>query len=107
MKKTIETDEGEIAVSDLDITGEIGGLHSDCKWTMYSYERPAFVFWNGVAKGLAEKGATIEEIQWWLQSKNARWLLDGMSDEIEKMGEKYGKDEDIKDIRRMMNERQR
>jgi len=87
-----------------DITCKIGPLfeHKESEIPMYSYDRPAYLFWNGVAKGLKKSGATNKEIQWWLQSKCARWMLDGMGEEVEKFGEKCGKEQDIKYMKKLM-----
>ena len=89
----------KINVDNVDITGDIGSLHSDAKCTMYSYERPAYNFWNGVAKGMLKNGATKEEVYWWLSSKNARWLLDAMDGDLQKMGEDCGTYVNLKEIR--------
>lgn len=88
-----------ISIDNFDITDKIGTLQSDVEWPMYSYDRPSYIFWNGVAKGLVKQGATMAEIKWWLQSKNSRWLLDRMSDKIEDMGLKWGKEVNLAEIR--------
>lgn len=77
----------------IDITGKIGQLNGNDKpeWPMYSFDRPAHYFWNGVANGLKKSGLNDEEIKDWLQSKAARWLLDSMGEKIVKLGKKYGK----------------
>jgi len=94
----------KINVNGVDITGDIGSLHSDAKCTMYSFERPAYNFWNGIAEGMIANGATYEEVYWWLSSKNARWLLDNMDQEIQKMGKKYGKKVNLNDLRIIKHE---
>ena len=64
-----------------DCTGFIGPQlqHSvtDVEWPMYSFDRPAFVVWNAIAANLHARGWTDAEIKDWLQSKCARWALDG------------------------------
>lgn len=63
-----------------DITADIGPLYRDGwdpKIPMYSYERPAYIFWQAVFEGLVEAGKTEEQAIDWLQSKNPRWVLDG------------------------------
>lgn len=60
-----------------DYTALIGPLNSDKEWPMYSYERPAYMFWNAIANTLRTRGWSDEEIKEWLQSKEPRWMLDG------------------------------
>lgn len=50
----------------------------------YSYDRPAYIFWNAFVNGLIASGLTEAEAIEWVQSKKARWMLDGeLSDVIE------------------------
>ena len=84
----------------IDVTGKIGSLHDkDSEWPMYSFDSPSYFFWQGVAQGLQEQGATEEEIQWWLQSKCSRWTLDGMGQRIHRMGNEIGNSLNIDEIR--------
>lgn len=46
------------------------------KWPMYSFDRPAYLFWNGVANYLRNAGYSDKEIREELQSKSVRWMLD-------------------------------
>jgi len=93
--------------STLDITTQIAPLH-DIAWKnkiqMHSYERPALLFWNGVARGLEERGYEEEQIFEVLQSSAARHLLDRMDHEIEALGRRVAKTKltrgDINDILR-------
>lgn len=67
-----------------DITGDIGNLYAPstgCVVPMYSFERPAFQFWQGVFDGLIDKGLSEAEAFEWLQSKDARHMLDGPTGE--------------------------
>lgn len=78
-------------MDDYDISGCIGPLHpatnSAPEWPMYSYERPAWMLWNAIAGALAQKGWTEPMIKEWLQSKKARWALDGyLGEEIDALG---------------------
>jgi uncharacterized protein YjiS (DUF1127 family) len=70
-----------IDLEQFDITGKIGplfrGTFDNAEWPMYSYERAAYTLWNAIGKGLAMRGWTESEIKAWLQSKEARWALDG------------------------------
>lgn len=50
---------------------------------MYSYERPAGLFWQLFIEGLMEKGATDDEAQLVIQSKLVRHMLDHPSAEFE------------------------
>lgn len=74
----------------IDYTGKMGRLyppHDDKpEWPMYSYERPAWNFWNGVANGLRDMGYSDEQIKGILQSKAARWLLDKHDDKLQDLG---------------------
>ena len=77
-----------------DITGEIGELFPSSdkpKYTMYSYSRPAYNFWQGFYDGLRKKGMTHEDAIAVLQSKAARHMLDGHADEVRTLGEKLAK----------------
>lgn len=70
----------------LDLTGEIAD------WGMYSFDRPALRFWNGVANGLNECGWTEENIKGFLLSKFVRKELDGKAGrDIEALGKHFGK----------------
>ena len=74
---------------DYDYTGRICPLFPsqiDSEWPMYSYERPAYTFWNGFANGLKKQGFTDKEIGEWLMSKQARWMLDGKEHELSDLG---------------------
>lgn len=77
-----------------DITGDIGPLYRGTETPisqMYSFERPSWLFWQGVYDGLTEPGGmTHEQAIDWLQSKAARWLLDASGDEIQQLGHKLG-----------------
>lgn len=55
----------------------LGPLNSDAPWAMYSFDRPAYTFWDGVAAALYRRGWTDEEIKTWLQSSEPRHALDG------------------------------
>lgn len=60
-------------------------------WPMYSYGRPAYQFWDAVANGMRARGWTPEQIRTWLQSKLARWALDGdWGDHLRTLGFKLG-----------------
>lgn len=78
-----------------DITADIGPLYRsgwDPKIPMYSYERPAYIFWQAVFEGLQEGGMTEEQAIDWLQSKNPRWVLDGSLGAIlQDLGREFGK----------------
>jgi len=53
--------------------------HDDCDdpWYMYSYERPADMVWNAIGQKMADMGFTVEQIKFWMQSKDPRHALDG------------------------------
>jgi hypothetical protein len=62
-----------------DCTGEIGQLGEDgmCAWPMYSYDAPAYTVWNAIAATFNRAGWSDDQIRDWLQSKHARWAMDG------------------------------
>jgi hypothetical protein len=76
-----------------DCTGHIGQLFkSDCDWPMYSFDRPAYIFWNAFAKTFHDAGWSDDKIRDWLQSKEPRWLLDGdLSETIASVAEDFAK----------------
>lgn len=64
----------------LDITGKIGPLYASKEapeWPMYSFERGGYVLWGAIADEMHKAGFSEEKIQEWLQSKCARWAMDG------------------------------
>jgi len=71
-----------------DYTGKLGSLfvNTTAEWKMFSFETPSSLFWNGVANALKEKGYSEVKIKEWLQSKEARWLMDVHGEEIERLG---------------------
>lgn len=64
----------------------------DKPYPMYSYDRPAALFWSGVAKVLADAGYDYDQIEEFLRSKNTRWMLDMFEDKVEALGEEIAKD---------------
>jgi putative NIF3 family GTP cyclohydrolase 1 type 2 len=64
----------------IDVTARIGPLlpiPDRADWPMYSYHRPADIFWQGVADRLQAAGWREARIRDWLQSKAPRLCLDG------------------------------
>lgn len=75
-----------------DISHKLGSLESDKPIKMYSYERPAYTLWNSIYAALRERGWTDKQAVDWLQSKEARWALDGeLGEAIIALGEGYAK----------------
>ena len=74
-----------------DITGEVGPLfgpvNQEPSIPMYSYERPAYNFWQGFYAGLIKRGLTHEQAAEELRSKGPRWLFDMRGDEVQALGE--------------------
>lgn len=69
-----------------------GTPSTDDARAIYSYERPAYIFWSAFMNGLRAAGLTEEEAKDWIASKRARWMLDGeMSDKIEALAYEYAK----------------
>ena len=105
-------------IDSIDITDKIGQLyslrgsrahprHPLPEWPMYSYERPASILWNALANALHQRGWTEGEIRDWLQSKYARWALDGyLGEAILQIAESYA-DYHIKDHERRIAEQAR
>ena len=76
-----------------DYTGRMGDLFTsqEREWPMYSYSRPASIFWNAVANAMRDAGKSDKQIQEFLQSRDPRYLLDGSWGEgLEKMGYMLG-----------------
>ena len=69
-----------------DISGKVGSMFQgqQPEWPMYSFDRPAHAFWQGIANGLTAQGKTEKEVQEILQSKYMRWLFDGQGYETVK-----------------------
>ena len=87
-------------LDNMDISGKIGPLDLDREYSafpMYSYSRPAYIFWNGFATGLAKLGKSEAEIMDILQSKDVRHILDGMDNRIRELGEAIAISEYLKD----------
>lgn len=87
-------DPGGYGSKEYDLTGHIGPLWPQITeaspWPMYSFERPATILWNAIAKRLFESGWTDAQIKEWLQSKSPRYALDGpLGDAIERLGTEY------------------
>jgi hypothetical protein len=80
----------EFDINEFDITAKIGpmsNIASTQAWPMYSYDRPAYILWNAIAKSLHSKGWSEIAIKDWLQSKEARWALDGeLGEALEALG---------------------
>lgn len=80
-----------------DITGDIGPLFGVVsgdtpKIPMYSYERPAYILWQGVFNGLREAGYSEKQAIDWLQSKSPRWALDcELGEKLREIGFEFGK----------------
>lgn len=78
-----------------DLTGHIGPMFTNAQppeWPMYSFDRPAHILWNAIAKELHAAGWSNARIKDWLQSKSTRWALDGtLGDMIASLGTDYAK----------------
>lgn len=75
-----------------DITADLCGLDGNKAIPMYSYVRPAYLLWQAVYEGLVDAGRTHEQAVDWLQSKSARWALDGeLGDQLEEIGRALGR----------------
>jgi hypothetical protein len=53
---------------------------------MYSYSRPAWVFWQGAYDGMRKAGKTHEEAIKILRSKAPRWMLDQKENKVYNLG---------------------
>jgi hypothetical protein len=56
---------------------------------MYSYDNAGRCFWRGFCEGLLKKGASPEQVEMILRSKNMRWMFDAESDKIMSFGETF------------------
>jgi|KBSMisStandDraft_5_1062788.scaffolds.fasta_scaffold99877_5 hypothetical protein len=81
---------------DYDISDKVGQLHGkDCwgndpEWPMYSYDRPAYILWNAIAKNLHKRGWSDTKIKKFLQSKDTRWALDmGLGEALQNLGDEF------------------
>lgn len=60
---------------------------------MYSYDRPAWVFWNAFANRLMKMGYSQEDALEILKSKHTRWMLDSKGeDALERVAERLAAD---------------
>lgn len=59
---------------------------------MYSFERAANNYWNGVCNYLRSRGCTDAEIAETLAHKHMRWMLDNHDDDIALLGYQTAKD---------------
>lgn len=74
-----------------DISGDICDLYPNTgSCPMYSFSRPAYVFWQGFYDALIGRGIPHEDVMKILQSKGVRHMLDGREEEIEELGRKMG-----------------
>ena len=59
--------------------------HTDESFTMYSWSRPAEMFWTAVVAKFVEAGMTEPQIQEALKSKDMRWMLDNADDAFNRL----------------------
>lgn len=80
-------------ISPQDITGMIGDLYpkENPEYAMYSYSRPAYLFWQGFYEGLLARGFTHKKAIEEMQSKGPRWMFDGDSESVKQLGFKMAK----------------
>ena len=73
-----------------DITGQIGDLYPllSPEVPMYSFSRPAYIFWQGFYDGLIKRGFTHEIAIREMQSKGVRWMLDSEDNKLKELGAK-------------------
>ena len=78
-----------VAIRARDIGLDIGPLFAEREEVpvrMFSFERPAHLFWQGAFTALIKSGMSEASAFAWLQSKSPRWLLDSTSDQVEQLG---------------------
>lgn len=63
--------------------------YAENPFPMYSYDNAGRCFWRGFCEGLFKMGATSEQVEMILRSKNMRWMFDADSDKIEAFGESF------------------
>jgi hypothetical protein len=78
---------------EIDVTDKIGPMAAEIEWPMFSFVRPTHIVWNTIANVLHERGWSEAKIQDWLQSKEARWALDGaLGDALTDAAEQYARE---------------
>src|SRR2546425_206787 len=80
LKRTAKERRMAAQVETLDLTKEIADSG------MYSYDRPAYTFWNGAAQALAAAGYENDTVIHILKSKVTRWMLDAGDEKVVKLG---------------------
>lgn len=71
----------------VDLTAAVGEIG------MFSYDRPAWTFWNAFANRLMKLGWSEAEALEILKSKHTRWMLDSKGeDALEKLAERLAAD---------------
>lgn len=70
----------------LDAKPEPYGKYCANDMPMYSYDRPAYMYWNGVANYLRSKGCADKTIAETLAHKHMRWMLDKYDDDLQMLG---------------------
>jgi hypothetical protein len=77
-----------------DITAMIGQLYVDekCTHPMYSYDRAAYLFWQGFYEGLVKRGLSHEKALEEMQSKGVRWMFDRDANKVKNLGRKMAKE---------------
>jgi hypothetical protein len=66
--------------------------HDKAAIPMYSFSRPAYMFWSAFMNGLIAGGMSEKDAKDYLCSKNTRWALDNdLGDQIERLGFLAGK----------------
>jgi hypothetical protein len=74
-----------------DFTADLGPIHSDCKFPMFSFNRVSVEYWNAFANELLRLGLTEEQVMDELQSKATRWLLDEYQGLIHNLAKRMAK----------------
>ena len=71
---------------------QLGKLTDDVDCPMYSFEQPAYIVWNSITRALMARGWSEDQVKEWLQSKEARWALDGsLGAAIERAAKQYAR----------------
>lgn len=63
-------------------------LDVEGSFTMYSFDTISYLVIKGIALNLFERGFSEEEVKAVLQSKQIRWMLDGVGEELIGVGYK-------------------
>lgn len=75
-----------------DFTIHFGNIGSGRQVEMYSYDRPAYLFWNAFCNELIARGLTERQAFEEMASKGVRWMLDAQGEMIEGLAKQMARE---------------